>query len=210
MILFRFGFGKKNNNIYRLLRQYENDQNKFVYFNFPLIDDCLSSCNCVITSRNIEIMPKGIYISNISGFENAMRRIFMSATLADDSVFISALGLKRNDISDIITPEKANDIGDRLILFPTHLNKLITDEEIKRKVIELSTDYNIVIIVPSYERGKFWDETGNRIINKENIDSAVANLKKSILDCLFLSIVMMELIYLMMLVESLLLMDCHR
>ena len=193
MILFRFGFGKKNNNIYRLLRQYENDQNKFVYFNFPLIDDCLSSCNCVITSRNIEIMPKGIYISNISGFENAMRRIFMSATLADD-----------------ITPEKANDIGDRLILFPTHLNKLITDEEIKRKVIELSTDYNIVIIVPSYERGKFWDETGNRIINKENIDSAVANLKKSILDCLFLSIVMMELIYLMMLVESLLLMDCHR
>lgn len=30
--------------------------------------------------------------------------------------------LKNNDISNIIAPEKANDIGERLILFPKHLN----------------------------------------------------------------------------------------
>lgn len=168
---------EKQHDIYRLLREYDNEQNEFIYFNLPLIENCLPLCSCVITSRNIEIMPKGISISNISSFENATRRIFMSATLSDDGVFVSALGLKKTDITDIITPEKANDIGDRLMLFPTHLNKCITEEEIKSKVVELSKDYNVVVIVPSYERGKFWDDTGKHIINKENINSAVVKLK---------------------------------
>lgn len=163
--------------IYRLLREYDNDQNNFIYYSLPLISNCLSSCSCVITSRGIEIMPKGISIAKISSFENANRRIFMSATLADDGVFVSAIGLKRDDVSEIITPEQANDIGDRLILFPSHLNMVITDEETKAKIYDLSATHNVVVIVPSRERGLFWDSTGKRIITKENIEMAVEALK---------------------------------
>jgi len=167
----------KQEEIYRLLREHENDSAKFIYFNLPLIAECLSTCSCVVTSRCIEIMPKGIAISNISSFEEATRRIFMSATLADDGVFVSAIGLKEEDISDIITPEKANDIGDRLILFPSHLNKAVTDEDIKAKVIELSAIYNVVVIVPSAERALFWDSDRKRTATKDNIEKAVATLK---------------------------------
>lgn len=165
--------------IYRLLRQYDNDKNKFICFNLPLIQDCLSFCSCVISSRGIEIMPKGISIDKINSFENASRRIFMSATLADDGVFVSAIGLKKNDVSEIITPEQANDIGDRLILFPTHLNSTITDNEIRDKIYKLSAALNVVVIVPSRARGFFWDTTRNRIFTKENIDVAVEQLKSS-------------------------------
>lgn len=69
----------------------------------------------------------------ISSFENAERRIFMSATLADDGVLVSTIGLKEDEMQTIITPDKANDIGDRLILFPKHLNSDISDESIKEK-----------------------------------------------------------------------------
>lgn len=168
----------KRDNTYSLLRQYDNEENPFIFFNLPLLSDCLSSCNCMITTRSIEITPKGIPISKIQSFENATRRIFMSATLAEDSVFVSAIGLKENSITDIITPDKANDIGDRLILFPQHLNNNITDVEIKEKVIQLAEQYNIVVIVPSKERGFFWDDTGENIITKDNIESAVAELKQ--------------------------------
>lgn len=166
--------------VYSLLRQYDNDRekNKFIFFSLPLLSDCLSSCNCMITTRSIEITPKGIPISKIQSFENAKRRIFMSATLADDSVFVSAIGLKENSITDIITPDKANDIGDRLILFPQHLNNNISDIEIKEKIIHLSEQYNIVVIVPSKERGRFWDDTEENIITTDNIESAVAQLKQ--------------------------------
>lgn len=170
----------KQDEVYSLVRQYDNDEeeNQFIFFSLPLLSDCLSSCNCMITTHFVEITPKGIPISKIKSFENATRRIFMSATLADDSVFVSAIGLKENSITDIITPDKANDIGDRLILFPQHLNNNITDTEIKEKIIRLSEQYNIVVIVPSKERGRFWDETEENIITKDNIESAVAELKQ--------------------------------
>lgn len=171
---------EKKDDIYRLLKEYDNDkqENRFVFFNLPLIADCLDSCSCVITTHSIEITPKGIPISKISKFEHASRRIFMSATLADDSVFVSAIGLKKNDINEIITPDKANDIGTRLILFPKHLNRTITDEDIKRKVFSLAEKHNVAIIVPSHHRGKFWDETGSRLVTKENIEKIVSDLKK--------------------------------
>lgn len=171
---------EKKDDVYRLLNQYDNSdkENHCIFFSLPLILDCLPFCSCMITARSIEIKPKGIPISKISSFENANRRIFMSATLADDSVFVSTIGLKQGMITDIITPDKANDIGDRLILFPKHLNSTISDEEIRTKVLSLSEKYNVVVIVPSYERGLFWDETGESLITKDNIEVSVADLKE--------------------------------
>lgn len=170
---------QKRDEIYRLLNQYNNDnkENKFVFFSLPLILDCLHFCNCTITSHSIEIAPKGIPISKITSFENATRRIFMSATLADDSVFVSSIGLKKDDITEIITPDKANDIGDRLMLFPKHLNSNISDDHIKEKVLSIARKHNVVVIVPSLQRGLFWDETGEQLVTKDNIEDFVSKLK---------------------------------
>lgn len=170
---------EKQNEIYSLLAKNNNDDenNRCIYFNFPLIENSLPTCDCYITTRSIEIVPEGISISQIKNFHNAQRRIFMSATLADDSVFASAIGLHKEDVRTVITPDSANDIGDRLILFPRHLNSAITDDEIKDKVISISESHNVVVIVPSFERAKYWDPSGARIINRENIDKFVLALK---------------------------------
>ena len=170
----------KQQEIYRLLQECNNDQpvNQDIFFSLPLIEDCLSLCSCIITSRAIEITPKGIPIAKIKSFESASRRIFMSATLSDDSVFVSSVGLHPQDISTIITPDRANDIGDRLILFPRHLNSSITDENIRDKVSQLAQNYNVVVIVPSKERGQFWDQSGMRLVTKDNISKAVTALRE--------------------------------
>ena len=101
----------------------------------------------------------------------------MSATLADDSVFVSALGLAAEDMKNIITPENANDIGDRLIIFPKYVNSDISEMEIKEKVEEIAENYNVVILVPSFSRAKFWDEEGVRTTTKDNIGGMVQVLK---------------------------------
>lgn len=170
---------EKQTEIYTLLSKYNNDEenNQCVYFSLPLLDDSLSTCDCFVTSRYIEIVPEGISISKIKSFINAQRRIFMSATLSDDSVFTSALGLYKEDVRNIISPDNANDIGDRLILFPRHLNNEITNDDIKNKVLSIAKKYNVVIIVPSVEKAKYWDPQGLRIITKDNIDKAVFGLK---------------------------------
>ena len=170
---------EKQTEVYTLLSKYNKDEerNHCIYFNLPLLDDSLLTCDCFVTARNIEIVPEGISIAKIKSFMSAQRRIFMSATLSDDSVFTTAIGLHEEDVHSVISPDNANDIGDRLILFPRHLNSEITNDDIKNKVFSIATDYNVVVIVPSFERAKFWDPDGLRTIVKENIEGTVTALK---------------------------------
>lgn len=168
---------RQQDNIYRILTKYNNYNNTAIYFGLPLIEGCLEICDCIITASAIEISPKGIDLDKISSLGEASRRIYMSATLADDSVFVSALGLDTEDMKNIITPENANDIGDRLVIFPKHVNSDISETEIKEKVEEIAKKYNVVILVPSFSRAKFWDEQGRRTAKKDNIDRIVEALK---------------------------------
>ena len=101
----------------------------------------------------------------------------MSATLADDSVFVTAMGLKSNEINNVITPEKADDIGDRLLIFPQVINNKITDEEIKQKLKSLSNVHNVVIIVPSKLRSEFWKDVADLLLDTKNINDGVTKLK---------------------------------
>lgn len=111
----------------------------------------------------------------------------MSATLANDNIFVSAMGLKMSDISNVITPEKANDIGERLILFPKNLNPQINDSVVIEKLANISLKYNVVVIVPSFERIKLWrsvvEELPIQVSIQElssrdrNIEEGIAKLK---------------------------------
>ena len=170
---------EKQTEIYTLLSKYNNDEekNRCIYFNLPLLDDSLPTCDCFVTAHSIEIVPEGISVSKIKSFIDAQRRIFMSATLSDDSVFTSAIGLTNEDVRSVISPDNANDIGDRLILFPRHLNSEITNDDIKNKVLSIAQNHNVVVIVPSFERAKYWDPQGIRTITKENIEKVVSSLK---------------------------------
>lgn len=168
---------RQQDNVYRILMKYNNADNAGIYFGLPLIERGLEICDCIITESAIEISPKGIDLEKISSLEDASRRIYMSATLADDSVFVSALGLAMEDMENIITPENANDIGDRLVIFPKYVNSAISETEIKEKVEEIAEKYNVVILVPSFYRAKFWDEGGIRTATKDNIDRIVETLK---------------------------------
>ncbi|MGY3712295.1 DEAD/DEAH box helicase [Lactococcus petauri] len=166
--------------IYDLLTNVEYQNDIFNLFNFPLMREYIKTMNCVISEQGIELSLNGIPIDKISSFENAKRRIFMSATLSDDGALISAAGLKETDLSNIITPEKADDIGERLILFPKLINSSLIDTQVKQKIVQLSENQNVVIIVPSYRRLEFWDNVPSKQVlsNKENnIEEGIKRLK---------------------------------
>lgn len=158
--------------------RYEN--NTYNLFNIPLMRDNWKTANCVISEYGIEISLKGIPINKIIEFENAKRRIFMSATLEDDSVFVTTLGLDEEDLSNVISPSKADDIGERLIIYPQYFNPAITDIDIRTKLIDLSREFNVVVLVPSFERAKFWEGYGrvqSLSSRDNNIEQGINELK---------------------------------
>lgn len=155
--------------------QYQDDS--MVKFQLPLIQDSLKLCSCIITSSKIEITPKSIDISKIQSFTKAKRRIFMSATLKDDSSLISTLGLNESEIDSVITPKKANDVGERLFLFPQFQNNQLSDIDVRDNIIVFSKQYNVTVIVPSRSRAKFWTEVDGLLIDKNNIQKTVERMK---------------------------------
>ncbi len=160
-----------NNKITELLNKFKDYKQEDIFkFNAPMIIDMLELCDCCISYDCIEISMRNLPIYKISSFENANRRIFMSATLEDDSILIRDFDIDPN-INNVICPKNATDIGDRLIITPQAINPNITDEEIKYQLKELSKHYRIVVIVPSCRRAIYWKDVADRIFNNDNINS---------------------------------------
>lgn len=184
MSLVPFWSWKKNLEIVTeiLYKQYmevyqDYDSKDSLKFSFPLLKETLKFCRCVLSDQEIEIIPHIIPTDIIPSIEHAKRRIFMTATLVDDSILATHFNLTKEAISNVITPAIAGDIGERMILVPKELNPRLTDESIKDYYHFLSKKHNVVIIVPSSHRVKYWRDIANLILDKKNIDEGIELLK---------------------------------
>lgn len=151
---------------------------KWMKFVWPLVKESLILSQCVISSEKIEISPHCIPIHMIPSIDNAFRKIFMTATLANNSILSSHFGVTEESINKAVIPDKAGDIGDRMILFPQVINPDLSDDEIKTMCKSISKDVNVVVVVPSDHRAKsFWIDSADLILSKDNIYDGIDRLK---------------------------------
>ena len=150
---------------------------KEIEWAWPLIREHLPLCRCVVGEGKMEVSPKCLPISVIPSFEQAHRRVFMSATFADDSVLVTQFDANPDQVRGAIVPQNASDIGDRMILAPQELSPDITDEEIKQAVARRAAKYNVVVIVPSNARAAFWKPVAQLALTAENLEEGVKRLK---------------------------------
>lgn len=148
-------------------------------FAWPLVVDDISNSTAVITSKAIEIQPAVLPINKIIGFANAQRRVYLTATLADDSILVRDFSAKEASISTPIAPTGAGDIGDRLILLPQQIFPAASDEDVRKFVTALSEDQNVVVIVPSRHRAEWWWDDATLILDKDNIQEGVQQLREN-------------------------------
>ncbi len=161
--------------VYELLNN--NHESENLLFRWDLVKDCLKFSHCYVSNKEIDIIPNCIPIHVIKSLNDAKRKIFMSATLPDDSPFITVMGERSEENISIITPEKANDIGERLVIFPKIINSSFSDEEVEDVIVEKSKDYNVVVLVPSNVRAAKWKEKGAVVLSSENINEGIEQIK---------------------------------
>lgn len=157
----------------------ENISHEDLEFSLPLLKENLNLCRCVLSDTSIEITPHSIPTDVILSLEYAQRKIFMTATLVDDSILSTHFNIDRESIINPITPLTAGDLGERMILIPQELNSDISDDELKSYYKTLSQTNNVVIIVPSFPRANYWKDIADLIINKENIEVEIEKLRTS-------------------------------
>jgi hypothetical protein len=162
----------------------EEDEFKFVW---PLLAENLSLCQCVFSGSALETSSRCLPIEQIPSFVNAQRRLYMTATLADDSILVTNFNVRPESATTPVTPKTASDLGDRMIITPQELNPDVTDEEIRDFVKETSKKFNVVVIVPADRRVDFWKDAADEFLNKDNLHEGVERLKKTHVGLVILS-----------------------
>lgn len=153
----------------------EDDALKFAW---PLLAENLGLCQCVFSGSALEISSRCLPIEQIPSFVDAQRRMYMTATLADDSILVTDFNVSPESAATPVTPKNASDLGDRMIITPQELNPEISDDEIKDFIKECSRSFNVVVITPSDRRAGFWKDVADKFLNRENLHEGVEQLKK--------------------------------
>lgn len=148
-------------------------------FSWPLIADVLPLCRAVFTADAVEIAPDHLPVEVLTGFFNSKRRVYLTATLADDGVLVRDFAADPVTIARPITPANAGDIGDRLILAPQEIVPEATEEQLRELVVRLARDRNVVVIVPSTYRTETWRDDAARVLDKDSIKDGIEELRSN-------------------------------
>lgn len=144
---------------------------------WPLVKNVIPICRCVFTTDEVQVKPPLPPIDVIPSFVQAKRRIYLTATLADDSVLVTHFGADADSVKKPITPSTADDIGERMILIPQEIRPDWAEEDIKEYLSEMAKKTNVVVIVPSANRAKWWESEAKAVLSVANLQQGVAALK---------------------------------
>jgi replicative superfamily II helicase len=165
----------RNSEVVRILAKHVDH----IKFAWPLIKDILKDCLCIISGQSLEISPYRPPLQMFGTYDKAKHRVFMSATITDDSFLIKGLGLSEETINDPLIYKDEKWSGEKLILIPSLIHPSLTDIEI---VPEFAKPYpsrkmGIVVLCPSFEATKIWKAAGAYVASKEDIQSRIDMLR---------------------------------
>ncbi|WP_084327666.1 DEAD/DEAH box helicase [Salinarimonas rosea] len=150
------------------------DDLQFIY---PLLKEILRQCRCVIGGQRLEIEPYYPATDLIQSFRRAKRRIYMTATLADDSVLVTHFGADPNTIAKPIVPSSSQSMGERMILMPQELNSDLTTSDVRQLLGDLSETVNVVVIVPSKPASEEWEDVADQVLVGDKVVDGINKLR---------------------------------
>lgn len=150
---------EKQSEVGKLLQSYDPD--KVDGFAWQHIRDELPSCHALISRSAFSIVPLLPFIDKAMAFSTAKRRVYMSATISNDSELVRTFGATAKAVSEPIVAASLAGVGERLILAPT-LTQLPATTDEKSLIAGLISDVkskqkNTLVLTRSFEGSKAWN-----------------------------------------------------
>jgi hypothetical protein len=166
---------KKRNGVLDALHPHRKE--KAFEWVWPLLAEELELCQAVVTSAGLEIKPQCPPIQKFPSFSEAQRRVYLTATLAEDSVLVTHFDADPASVADPVVPASATDLGDRLILAPISLNPRVEHEQVREMAAGLAEHHNVVVLVPSHAQAQEWGAVAKSTVSTmEEIGEQVRRL----------------------------------
>lgn len=129
-------------------------------FVWPYLRRILNLCRCVISGDRAEISPEVLPTDQVRGFALAKHRLFMSATLADDSLLTRELGVAPSATTQPILPPSDRGLGERMILAPSLVDPDLDRGYVMDLCAELAKQHNVVVLTSSGALAADWIARG--------------------------------------------------
>jgi hypothetical protein len=152
----------------------EEDKIKFVW---PLVVGSLPICGVAISADAIQIAPPFPAVEMLPSFSQARRRIYLTATLADDSILVTEFDADPDSVRRPVTPDTADDLGDRMIIAPLETFPDVDEETLRAFVVEQAKRRNVVVIVPSWARAAVWEPLAVAVRGADDLETTLAQLR---------------------------------
>ncbi|ALF55425.1 helicase [Nostoc piscinale CENA21] len=159
----------------RELLRYKADDYKFVW---PFLRDNFNYCHCLINQNTFVITPIFPFVDIIPTFADCPRRIFMSATISDDSAIVRTFDANPDSISKPITSHSLAGVSERMILAPELMS--FSEKDVSNILQELVKEIpknkmGTVILVPSKVAAQQWQ---NIAIHSDTPEKVAIDVKK--------------------------------
>ena len=148
-------------------------------FVWPFLRDNLGVCHCLFSKSGVSITPLFPPVDLLPTFDDAKRRIYMSATIADDSEIVRTFGASQEAISKPITSTSLAGVGERMILVPG-LMKLGTPilPIVKGLASKLAENKRgVAILTPSSTAAKEWTDVAEYPEKSSAVAEKVAEMQ---------------------------------
>ena len=150
-------------------------------FEWPLLRDNLHLCHAIVSRNSFTITPVLPLVQEFQTFSECPRRIYMSATIADDSEIIQTFDANVESVCNALTSRSLAGISERMILIPDLMpfefnafdivNELLTSTAKKH-------NFGSVILVPSNKAAQRWSSVAKYASSSEEVDRLVKDLQE--------------------------------
>ncbi len=156
-------------------------------FVWPFLRDDLGVCHCLFSKSSVSITPQFPLVDMLPTFDEASRRIYMSATIADDSEIVRTFGASQDAVASPVTSTSLAGVGERMILVPglMKLRGVAIQQMVKNFATEVAEGKfgldegkcGVVILSPSGAAAKEWTDIAEFAETTKTVSAKVAAMQ---------------------------------
>lgn len=154
------------------------DAGKYAY-EWPLLRDQLHLCHALISRNSFTLTPLLPLVNAFPTFSEAPRRIYMSATIADDSEIIRTFDAEPTSVKNALTSRSLAGVSERMILIPDLMTFKLNGQEDIQKLVSWTSKKNLgsVILVPSDKAATEWAAVATVAKGSRDVETIVEALQ---------------------------------
>lgn len=162
------------------VREQLKSDSKTYALKWPFLRDNLHLCHALISRKAFTITPILPLVNAIPTFSESPRRIYMSATIADDSEIIRTFDAKPESVKNALQSRSLAGISERMILIP-ELMSFEFNQELSKRILKWGVDkknVGAVVLVSSDETAKKWSDVATVAKGSKEVEELVNQLQK--------------------------------